>query len=173
MPTNDPVDRVAELKLKCTLVRLYLYRYIRDLYISEVRSVGNNCTVHIITFLLGISIMEIASSNFKQFSSALTLLSRVGKDILVEVEPSRTSFKALSDAKSSFAHISFLSSFFSYYSPASFSQQQQQQQQSSSNSSSNSRGGSGSGIKGLSCRRRYIVVSIVVFFFFFLFAVEN
>lgn len=58
---------------------------------------------------------HIPAPNIRVFARALHTLSRIGDVLIVETAPDRLLIRALSQAQSSYAQISFASSFFTHY----------------------------------------------------------
>ena len=61
---------------------------------------------------------DIPAANVRVFARALSTLSRIGDVLIVETAPDRLLLRALSQAQSSYAQISFAPSFFIHYSIA-------------------------------------------------------
>ena len=59
---------------------------------------------------------DIPAANIRVFARALSTLSKIGDVLIVETAPDRLLIRALSQAQSSYAQISFALSFFTHYS---------------------------------------------------------
>lgn len=60
----------------------------------------------------------VGNDNAKMLSSALHLLQKVGKELIIEAESGVLTFRSLNDPKSAFISVEFEKDFFDKYTPS-------------------------------------------------------